>query len=121
MDLPIIRILYCEDNDLVREVTLELLTRDDREIVAVSTAEQALAAFQQQPFDAVITDVSLPEMSGLDLARALLAQTPTLPVIVATGYDLDFQLRTLGPRVRFIIKPFEAPRIDDLLAELVSP
>ena len=115
------RLLYCEDNDLVREVTVELLTRDDRVIVAVATAEQALAAYEQQPFDAVITDVSLPVMSGLDLARTLLARNPRLPLIVATGYALNFQVESMGPRVRTIIKPFDGARIDALLDEVLSP
>lgn len=115
------RILYCEDNDLVREITVELLLREDRELVAVETAEQALAEYEKQPFDVVITDVSLPMMSGLDLARTLLARHPTLPVIVASGYALNFNLQTMGPRVRSIMKPFDGPLIDAILDEAVSP
>ncbi|MEA3196321.1 MAG: two-component system, cell cycle response regulator CpdR, partial [Gammaproteobacteria bacterium] len=64
-----LRILYVEDNPIVREVTTELLIQDHRHIVALGTAEEALKEFEEHPFDLVITDVSLPAMSGLDLAR----------------------------------------------------
>jgi CheY-like chemotaxis protein len=115
-----LRILYVEDNELVREVTIELLVQDGRDIVAVETAEQALAEFAKQPFNLVITDVSLPVMSGLDLARSLLAQDSNLPLILATGYALDFKLQTLGTRVRSVTKPFDGPEIDAVIEEVVN-
>jgi two-component system cell cycle response regulator CpdR len=115
-----LRILYVEDNLLVREVTSELLIQDDRHIVALSTAEEALQEFQRQTFDVVITDVSLPAMSGLDLARKILDIKPNAPIIVASGYSLDLNVLKLGPTVRAIVKPFEAAAIDALIGELCA-
>ena len=112
------RVLYVEDNALVREVTQELLTVDGRELVTAASAEEALAQFAAQPADLVITDVSLPVMSGLELARHLLQRHPGLPIIIASGYFLDFGVENLGPRVRAIIKPFEAADIEQLITEL---
>ena len=114
------RILYVEDNSLVREVTSELLFQDDRHIVALSTAEEALREFQAQPFDIVITDVSLPAMSGLDLARRILDIKPETAIIVASGYFLDLSVLKLGPTVRAIVKPFESAEIDALIGELCA-
>lgn len=113
-----LRILYVEDNPLVREVTLELLAQDGREVVARATAEEALETFREKAFDVVITDVSLPVMSGLDLARSLLAVKPDVPIILASGYALNSVVQNLGPRVRTIVKPFEAHEIDSLLTDL---
>jgi CheY-like chemotaxis protein len=113
-----LRILYVEDNPLVREVTSELLLQDDRRIVASSTAEEALREFQEQTFDIVITDVSLPAMSGLDLARKILDIKPGTAIIVASGYFLDLNVLKLGPTVRAVVKPFEAAEIDALIEEL---
>ena len=115
---PRLSILYVEDNPIVREVTAELLVQDDREIVATETAEEALEAFAAQDFDIVITDVSLPVMSGLELVKSLLALNPTLPVIIASGYAVDFGVRSFGPNVRSVIKPFESSVIDAMIAEL---
>ena len=115
-----LRILYVEDNPIVREVTSELLIQDQRYIVALGTAEEALEEFREQPFDVVITDVSLPAMSGLDLARKILDIRPQVPIIVASGYALDLSLQTWGPKVRAIVKPFEAVQIDALIAEVCA-
>ena len=115
--LPL-RILYVEDNPIVREVTAELLVQDRRHIVAVDTAEEALRVFGESAFDVVITDVSLPQMSGLELARKILDIEPKVPIIVASGYYLDLSLQAWGPNVRAIVKPFEAADIDALIAEI---
>jgi len=116
-----LRILYVEDNPIVREVTSELLASADREVVALATAEEALKEFKANSFDVVITDVSLPVMSGLDLARTILDIKPGLPIIIASGYSLNFGLQSWGPNVRAIVKPFEARDIDALITELCPP
>jgi CheY-like chemotaxis protein len=115
-----LRILYVEDNPVVREVTTELLAQERRHVVALGTAEEALDEFRVQPFDVVITDLSLPVMSGLDLARNILNLKPHAPIIIASGYSLNSALDNLGPNVRTIIKPFEARDIDSLIMDLCT-
>jgi CheY-like chemotaxis protein len=113
-----VRILYVEDNTLVREVTSELLAQEGRKIVALSSAEEALEAFRSSRYDLLITDVSLPMMSGMDLARTLLREHPSLPIIIASGYSLDFGAEHWGRKVRSIIKPFESEEINALISEV---
>jgi two-component system cell cycle response regulator CpdR len=115
-----LKILYVEDNALVREVTAELLAADSRQIVACSSAEEALEIFRKNAFDVIITDVSLPVMSGIDLARAILASQPQMSIIIASGYSLDFGLENWGANVRAIIKPFEQTAIEALISELTE-
>lgn len=117
----LLRILYVEDNAIVREVTTELLEHDQRQIVALTTAEDALREFAANDYDVVITDVSLPAMSGLDLARKILDLEPNAAIIVASGYILDTKLLTWGPNVRAILKPFETAEIDALIADVCRP
>lgn len=114
------RILYVEDNSLVREVTTELLAQEEREVVSVATAEEALVRFKERRFDVVITDISLPLMSGLDLARNILALDPAVPIIIASGYALTAVIQNLGRNVRTIVKPFEADQIDSLISDLCA-
>jgi two-component system, cell cycle response regulator CpdR len=115
-----LKILYVEDNALVREVTAELLAQEQRQIVSCADGEAALKEFRERSFDVVITDVSLPLMSGIELARNILALKPRLPVIIASGYSLDFGLENWGSNVRSIIKPFEAPEIEALIDDLTA-
>jgi two-component system, cell cycle response regulator CpdR len=114
------RILYVEDNDIVREITTELLMQNHAHVVASRTAEEALQEFKEAAFDIVITDISLPAMSGLDLSRTILDLKPNMPIIVASGYFMDMSLQTFGPSVRAIIKPFEVEEIDVLITELCA-
>jgi DNA-binding NtrC family response regulator len=118
MSTPL-RILYVEDNEIVREITVDLLAHDQRRIVACATAEQALKEFGTDAFDVVITDVSLPAMSGIDLARSILSMKPHLPIIIASGYDLDFGIEHWGANVCSIIKPFDADEIEALMSKLI--
>jgi CheY-like chemotaxis protein len=115
-----LRILYVEDNPLVREVTSELLAQDERQVIALATAEEALDEFKVKPFDVVITDISLPAMSGIDLARNILLLKPSVPIIIASGYALTSVVQNLGPNVRTIVKPFEADQIDSLITDLCA-
>jgi CheY-like chemotaxis protein len=115
-----LRILYVEDHALVREVTCELLAQEQREIVACHSAEQALGKFSEESFDVLITDVSLPLMSGIDLARAILRIKPRMPIIIASGYALDFGVEDWGANVRAIIKPFTPDDIETLISQLVA-
>ena len=116
-----LRVLYIEDNALVREITYEMLANDDRDIVAVATGEEALRAFQKNPFDIVVTDVSLPAMSGFDLIRHVKKIAPAVPIILATGYPLQLDEAQLGANIRTITKPFDSPQLEALIEDLCGP
>jgi CheY-like chemotaxis protein len=116
-----LRILYVEDNDLVRDITCEFLVQPNRVVKAVASAEEALAVFEPTAFDIVVTDVSLPAMSGLDLARRLLQRAPSVSIVIATGYGLAGADATLGERVRIITKPFEPSQLEEIFEELTRP
>jgi CheY-like chemotaxis protein len=112
------RVLYVEDNALVREITCELLADGPLEVVAVATAEEALSAFRAQPFDLIVTDVSLPAMSGVELVRQIQSIDATVPIIFASGHALNAEQYQLGSNVRTIKKPFDLPAFDALMREL---
>jgi two-component system, cell cycle response regulator CpdR len=114
-----LRVLYVEDNAIVRELTCELLVEGAaREIFAVETAEEALKSFGTRPFDLVITDVSLPGMSGIEFVRRLQGIDASVPIILVSGYPLDAEDWRLGPRVRALTKPFELPELNALIQSL---
>ena len=111
-------ILLVEDSDEVSCITLEYLQELGHQAVAVSDAEAALARLKNQRFDAVMTDVSLPGMSGIDLAKELVKQYPGLPVVISSGYgSLDVQ-QILGhrrPSVFLLPKPYDMPMLERTL------
>jgi CheY-like chemotaxis protein len=71
---------------------------------------EALDLFKQEPdgFDLVITDLTMPQMTGLELARELLSIRPNLPIILCTGYSENLmpqRTRAMGVR-ELMTKPF---------------
>jgi CheY-like chemotaxis protein len=113
-------ILYVEDNDDLRDTIGVLLEGDGREISTCADGEQALALWQQGRFNILITDVSLPGMSGTDLARQVLAIDPNCWVVLCSGYEFRHGLERLGPNVRSLPKPFEPEELEALLTEIAG-
>jgi DNA-binding NtrC family response regulator len=113
-------VLLVEDSDEVSCITVEYLHELEHEVVAVSDAEHALAKIAALKFDVVITDVRLPGMSGIELARKLVKQHPQLPVIIASGYgaiDMEILMGEKLHNVLMLPKPYD---LDDLRRTLNS-
>jgi len=111
------RLLFVEDSDQLRETMAILLEADDREVVTVASAEEALALHVADPFDLVVTDLTLGAMSGADLAREVLARDPAAWLVLASGYAIDPALKTLGPNVRVLAKPFTSAAVEAVVRE----
>jgi CheY-like chemotaxis protein len=112
------RILFVEDNAFLRQQIAELLAAENREVIGCGSAEEALAELALCPFDILITDISLPKMSGMDLARHVLKDRPDAWVVICSGYLPQLHPETLGPHVRVLPKPFEVEQIESLLCEV---
>lgn len=111
-------ILYVEDNDDLRETIAALLEADGRVITTCADGEEALAALETQGYDVLMTDVSLPGVSGTELARRALAVDPQRWVVLCSGYEFRDGLKGLGPNVRSLPKPFELEELDALIDEI---
>ncbi|MNV63683.1 C4-dicarboxylate transport transcriptional regulatory protein DctD [compost metagenome] len=112
------RILYVEDNPELRETIGMLMEGDGQTVTSCATAEEALKLDAQQTFDLLVSDVSLPGLSGTDLARKLLAEDPQRWVVLCSGYELGSYPTSWGPNVRTLLKPFELDELDQLLGSI---
>ena len=108
-------ILYVEDNDFIRQSFAELLATAERRIVCVADGAGAREALREHNVNMLITDINLPDGSGLDVAREALRQNPRLPVIVCSGHDLREVARSLGPTAHPLTKPFELDELEALV------
>lgn len=115
-----LNILYVEDNERLREKIGELLAGAGRLVYACATAEAALVAFDNNRFDVLVTDVSLPDMSGVDLARRVLLTNPYYWVVLCSGYELNHRLADLGINVRALVKPFDVKQLEALMNEIAA-
>jgi CheY-like chemotaxis protein len=107
------RLLVVEDNAAEQLSIAELLGHNDIDIAVADTGEAALAALREQPFDCVVLDLRLPDMSGFEVLECMRddAALSDLPVVVFTGKELspeeDMRLHTLARSV--VVKGVESP------------
>jgi CheY-like chemotaxis protein len=116
-------ILLVEDSDEVSCITVEYLHELGHEVVAVAEAEKAIAQLKSTPFDAVMTDIRLPGMSGIELARAMVKDYPNIPVVIASGYgalNVEFLLGEKLPTVLMLPKPYDLPDLERTLREAAA-
>ena len=118
------RVLLVDDEDSVRRVTAQLLEKRGLGVTAVASAADALVEFRVAPmsFDLVITDQTMPDVSGFDLAAQLLALRPGLPVILCSGYSHEIdakRAREAGIRAYFE-KPVDFPKLVERISELLT-
>ena len=99
------RILLVEDNDDAREMTTEMLNILGHTVHGVASAEAALPLLGMPGLEVLVTDISLPTMSGLELARHARAHWPQLEVVFASGHDWGASLMQ-DASARFLRKPF---------------
>jgi len=103
------RVLLVEDEPGARDGLTDMLTMLGYAVTAAASGEQAEALAGDDPFDALLTDLMLPGLSGAELAGRLVGRWPGLRVLVMSGYAEDEALRH-GARVgslRYLQKPFD--------------
>ena len=115
-------ILAVDDEELIREVLVVVLSEDGHEVETAGSGAEGLQKLSVRPFDVVITDRSMPHMNGDQFATAVRARYPDMPVILLTGFgDL---MTAVGdhPSVFDVVacKPFTADSLRVAIAEAVA-
>jgi two-component system cell cycle sensor histidine kinase/response regulator CckA len=118
-------ILYLDDDDTLVFLVRRLLERRGYKVTTFTDQKQAIDAVRNEPaaFDLLMTDYNMPGMSGLDVARSVLALSPNLPVAVASGYITDeLQAEAVAAGVREVV--FKTDAVEafcEVVARLVAP
>ena len=80
------RILIADDEPLTLELVVERLQAEGYEVEVVSCGEEAIGAARNSSFKLVLTDLSMPGMSGMEVLAHFVRHHPEMPVIVLTGF-----------------------------------
>lgn len=115
-----LRVLVVEDNLDSQYLVCEMLKAFGHEAAGVGHAEGALDMLAAATYDVLFSDVSLPGMSGVDLARKALAAQPGLQVIFASGYG-EALLRHVEFPFQSLQKPYEIEQLQAALAHIGAP
>ncbi|GAO01242.1 response regulator [Anaeromyxobacter sp. PSR-1] len=104
-----VRVLLVEDDDDNRELMAEVLTASGCQVMSAASGQEGLKTLSEHSIDVVVTDVGMPGMGGLEMARAAKAIAPTVPVVVVTGWaERDDIARARGRDVdAVLIKPVD--------------
>jgi HAMP domain-containing protein/CheY-like chemotaxis protein/GAF domain-containing protein len=113
------RLLVVEDDDTQRMSIVELIGNGDVVTTAVATGEEALEALKEEPYDCMVLDLKLPDMTGFELIDKLQKELgrADLPIIVYTGKELTGKEETQLRKVADAIIVKEASSPERLLAE----
>ncbi len=103
------RVLFVDDEEALADVGERMFMRLGYEVTVRTSSVEALADFRAEPgrFDLVVTDMTMPEMTGVELSRELLRIRPDLPIILCTGFsEMITEEGALEQGIRaFVMKP----------------
>jgi len=118
------RILFVDDEPALAELGQQVLEALGYQVQALGDSREAWGRFAAAPesFDLVITDLTMPGMTGAQLAEKILALRPRLPVILTTGYSdilTEEEARELGVR-EYLLKPVSTVRLAEVVRRVLD-
>lgn len=117
-------ILFVDDEEVVVDANRRTLQRLGYNVTVFTNSKKALSAFKKNPqkFDLVITDMTMPGMTGAELARELIRIRPDIPIILCTGYSqliTPEKSNAIGIQ-EFVMKPFSRDEIADVIRKVLD-
>ena len=118
------RILFIDDEPVIAETTGRLLHSRGYQVIFKTDSTEALEIFKKNPngFDLVITDMTMPGMTGEKLAREIIAIRNDIPIILVTGYNehiSEAKAKAIGIR-EFIIKPLKVKKLAEIIRKVLD-
>lgn len=118
------RVLFVDDEESLVFLMTQMLQRLGYHVTGCTSPEEALELFRSEPenFDIVVSDLSMPQMSGVDLAQALLQIRPGMPILIASGYFVpadNEKARSLGLPDLFL-KPDTIEKLGHALHRVIA-
>ena len=119
------RILFIDDEADLVDIARQMLSRLGFMVTATTSASEALELFRSDPtrFDLIITDQTMPEITGFELAREVLRIRPDIPLILSTGFSETIssdEAKAAGIR-EFIMKPISKRELIEVIHRALSP
>lgn len=117
------RVLVVDDHDPTRQTITRMLEAGGFEVVQASSGTEALACLSRQSddIDMVLSDVTMPGMTGIDLSYQIRELYPSIPVAIVSGDVSELERSIIGRAdVPFIKKPFHAESLYSAVREAIA-
>jgi diguanylate cyclase (GGDEF)-like protein len=116
-----ITILYAEDEEALKEITLNILKGFTKKQLVAKNGAEGLELFKQNEseIDLIITDVNMPVMNGLEMIREIKKINPNIPIIVATAFsNTEYLLEAIDIGVdKYVLKPIDMKKLLQLMSQ----
>lgn len=118
------RILVIDDEELIMKMEVEILESLGYEVEGFADSVEALKSFMEDPsrFDLVLTDQTMPDITGIDLAREILAVKKDIPIILLTGFSggsSERRAKSAGIK-RYLLKPLDMNKLAITMREVLD-
>jgi diguanylate cyclase (GGDEF)-like protein len=119
-DLSALKVLYVEDEPVIREALGRFLRRRVNTLLEAADGQEGLALFEKERPDLVITDIRMPQMSGLEMAEAIREIDRDVPIIITTAFnDESYFIRAIDLGIdKFLKKPIENVQLSEALGRV---
>jgi CheY-like chemotaxis protein len=116
-----LRVLLVEDDEDNRELMAEVLETAGYEVLAAAGGAEGLKALSEKAVDVLVTDVGMPGMGGLEVARAAKKIAPGVPIVIVTGYaEREDIARARGREVdAVLVKPVDPDSLAAIVDEVL--
>ena len=113
-----LNVLVIDDQAAVATVLQLMLEMDNHRVRVCANGAEGLAALLEERFDLVCTDINMPEMNGWEIAKAIKAEYPDLPVAFVTGWSESYDEQELQARsVDYVLrKPYQIQDVQELVS-----
>mgnify|MGYP000724609420 FL=1 len=116
-----ITVLYCEDEEYLRDITKGILESFTKKQFICKDGAEGLETFKenQHVIDLIITDVNMPNMNGLEMAKEIKRINPNMPIVVATAFsNSEYLLEAIDLGVdKYVLKPINVKKLLDIMSK----
>jgi two-component system chemotaxis response regulator CheY len=116
------KVLIADDAAFMRMKSASLVKQLGHEVIEAENGEQAVALYEEHSPDAVLLDITMPVMDGLEALRLILSKHPQakIAMVTAMGQQQVIMDAIKAGAKDFVVKPFDAERIESALWKLVQ-
>lgn len=117
-----LKVLYVEDNKEAQIAVGELLSIFFNNIVTAIDGVDGLEKFSQESFDLVISDIKMPRMNGIEMAKSIRKSSPEIAIVMATAHqETEYLLECIRCSVDgYLLKPIDMPQLEETISKVVS-
>ena len=115
-------LLYVEDDEIIRQNAVEYLSGSFKEVFQAVDGQEALECYESLKPDIIMSDIEMPRLNGLEMAKKIRKKDKTIPIIITTAFtDTAYMLQAVELQlIKYIVKPINTKKLSNALNLLIE-